>query len=289
MSTLPRGRPGTVSKILWHFTGGPHWDDRLNKQKTSPKPATRAYRNLKSILRTRELRLGTYHEIVTVIVTERRRFNVAKRETETQRNVPVKLESARVCCLSDIPAAHLGYHAYRYGQFAIGFHREAVLAHGFNPVFYTLGHTKVLHSAYEGLTELSFVDPITMVHAADNIERTLGDLPEDAAGNISEAVLDIRSEAKFVSISMRKAQEGFKEFLAFVKTFSENEFDTIYCEREWRSLQPYKFSMDEVAMIVVPKQVRGRRYFEDFVTRVMPKARVPPTVPIVPWEDLIEH
>ena len=33
---------------------------------------------------------------------------------------------------------HLGYHAERYGKIAIGFHRDAVIRHGFSPVFYQL-------------------------------------------------------------------------------------------------------------------------------------------------------
>jgi len=35
--------PGTVSKILWHFTGGPTWNTEKEKQNTTPKPANDAY------------------------------------------------------------------------------------------------------------------------------------------------------------------------------------------------------------------------------------------------------
>ena len=145
--------PGTVSQILWHFTGGPDWDEHARKQKARRKPAHRAYAALKSILRTQELRLGNYREVITVVVAERRRFNVKTRQPEVLKNVPVRLESARICCLSDIPAAHLGYHATRYGKFAIGFRRASIVAHGFNPVFYTLDGSAVLRTAYAALNE----------------------------------------------------------------------------------------------------------------------------------------
>ena len=36
------GTPGTVSKILWHFTGGPRWNSELNRQEQEPKPAEEA-------------------------------------------------------------------------------------------------------------------------------------------------------------------------------------------------------------------------------------------------------
>jgi hypothetical protein len=138
--------PGTVSKILWHFTGGPTWNSKTKRQNEAPKPAKDAYANLISILTTQVLKLGNYKEIVKIIVPERRRYDIEKKKTVTETNVPVEIISSAVCCLSDIPAAHLRYHAYRYGKFAIGFYRKAVIKHGFNSVFYTLTDTSVIRS-----------------------------------------------------------------------------------------------------------------------------------------------
>ena len=134
VSTAPEFAPGTVSKILWHFTGGPPWNPRTERQGTAPKPAGDAYRNLQSILKSRELRLGSYTETVKVVVPQQTVLNKETRKFEVRKNVPAAIRSLPVCCLSDIPAAHLGYHAYRYGKFAVGFHREAAVRHGFNPV-----------------------------------------------------------------------------------------------------------------------------------------------------------
>jgi hypothetical protein len=41
---------GTVSKILWHFTGPPRWNDITREQENHPKPAIEAYQNLQLIL-----------------------------------------------------------------------------------------------------------------------------------------------------------------------------------------------------------------------------------------------
>jgi hypothetical protein len=42
--------PGTVSKIVWHFAGGPMWNDTLKKQSAQLKPTTNGYDALISIL-----------------------------------------------------------------------------------------------------------------------------------------------------------------------------------------------------------------------------------------------
>ena len=62
------GSPGTVSKILWHFTGGPKWDAKMNCQENHPKPTRQAYDALVSILKDRELKIGNYKEIIKLKV-----------------------------------------------------------------------------------------------------------------------------------------------------------------------------------------------------------------------------
>ncbi len=49
---MPNG-PGTVSEILWHFTGGPRWNKNLNRQDAELKPPDEAYAALSSILASR--------------------------------------------------------------------------------------------------------------------------------------------------------------------------------------------------------------------------------------------
>ena len=149
--------PGTVSRILWHFTGGPTWNAAKEKQGTSPKPAAQAYKNLQGILKSRELRLGGYKEVVRIKRTVRK-FNKASRSYEVRTNVASKLVSAPVCCLADVPIVHLSYLALRYGKFAIGFHRDTVVRHGFNPVFYTLEDAAAINSIYRGFSQLKNVD-----------------------------------------------------------------------------------------------------------------------------------
>lgn len=290
MSNQPELAPGTVSKILWHFSGGPTWNETEKRQNRAPKPAADAYANLKSILKTRQLRLGTYKEIVKVVIPARRTNQ--SRLDGGEVVIPEKevtFESFPVCCLSDIPAAHLGYHAYRYGKFALGFHRDAAVRHGFNPVFYSLRTTGVVRSIYNGFSELEGVDPSLIQSAAQDIESAVDDVGEDVDLNVFSELSDIDWEADQIADTVQSARSAMREFVAFVKTFSNEEFGSIYCEREWRALKMFEFDYDDVAMIVVPKQVDRRKYFRDLIGRNGKDLKLPRSIPIVPWEDLVEH
>ncbi len=287
--------PGTVSRILWHFTGGPAWNTAENRQGSKRKPSEEAYKALLSILKSKELRLGAYREVVKVHVPKLRRYNKAKGKTEVLRNTIVEIASSQVCCLSDIPAAHLSYHAKRYGKIAIGFHRDAAVRHGFNPVFYTLHKAHVLRSLRGVFRELrrDWDDSIRSI--ADHITASVSDLSElecDSSGverDLEDCVDDLTEEAQGIEDGICDAKEGFSEFLAFVKTFDEHEFSNIYCEREWRSIKPFSFTMDDLAMIVLPKSGgKGASYFSEFV-KGRHALKLPQTLPVVPWEDLIEH
>ncbi len=63
--------------------------------------------------------------------------------------------------------------------------------------------------------------------------------------------VDISSELRDIENAVTKAQTSFTEFLAFVKTFNQSEFSTIYCEREWRSTRQFPFGLNDIAMIVL--------------------------------------
>lgn len=279
--------PGTVSRILWHFTGGPRWLASAERQSAEPKPAKHAYANLKSILQTRKLRLGAYREIVRIVLSRVRRFDRKKRRTFIRRNVPVSITSKPICCLSDIPAQHLGYHAYRYGKFAIGFHRQAAVNHGFNPVLYSLQTTGVVRSIYDGFSGLGRVNVSQIAGEAAEL-ITLAGAVERAEHDLLSAATTIESEADYIGDAVFDARDSLEEFIAFVKTFANNEFDTIYCEREWRALNAFRFSWSDVAMIVLPR-ARRRCYFDDFTQNAAPQLQLPRSIPIVAWEDLVEH
>src|SRR3954454_8541512 len=95
--------PGTVSKILWHFTGGPRWNVAENRQEKEPKPTEDAYSALVEILKSRELRIGGYREVIQAILPRIQRLDPVTKEVIEEANVRRKISSAPVCCLADIP------------------------------------------------------------------------------------------------------------------------------------------------------------------------------------------
>jgi hypothetical protein len=278
-------RPGTVSKILWHFTGGPKWDSTTNKQLKELKPANDGYVALQAILKSKQLRLGSYHEVVKVIVPKLRKYNFELKRLEYLKNHPVEVKSSPVCCVADIPLQHIAYHANRYGKIAIGFRREAVIKAGFNPVMYTLENTDLLNSIYEGYSSIGDID-------ASDAKSQLEDFEDEIERIFEGNDIDEDAEAFFVSDALDRAEEAaeiieasYSNFLAYIKTFSDDEFDTIYCEREWRSTEAFNFSVSDIALIVLPRNQDGFNYYEDFL-KITDLSR---NISIAAWEDLIEH
>lgn len=287
--------PGTVSQILWHFTGGPLWDSVLKKQGKVLKPAGDAFAALLGILTARELRVGQYHEIVKVQVPKRRRWDAETRKAVVETNVMVELESSPVNCLADIPIIHLGYHAQRYGRFAVGFHRASAIKHGFSPLLYSLHDAAFLRSIYQGFAALddAEVDVDSIKYTASDVEDEIGnatcehghELDSDAADSVDS----IETDADRIQSSLDGAKKSFEQLLAFVKTFNESEFRTIYCEREWRSISTFKFTDADIAMIVAPRNKGGRLFFDELIAQSEGALVLPRKIPIVPWEDLLEH
>jgi hypothetical protein len=283
--------PGTVSKILWHFTGGPRWNPKKKAQSSNPKPPVQAFEALRGILAAKQLRVGNYRELVKVKIATRVRDQHSKKWLKGPEKI-VERESAPVCCVADIPVAHLSYHAGRYGKIAIGFHRDAPVRARFNPVFYTLHNSPAMKALHHSIKALEDVNEDALDSAAqDVIWSELDDLecehnhPVELPPFLSR---DIARVFKDALEPVETANDRIKSFLAFIKTFDEREFATIYCEREWRSTSDFSFALEDIAMIVLPKTGEAQ-LFKRFIEEVVPEIELPRSVPVVPWEDLIEH
>jgi hypothetical protein len=146
-----------------------------------------------------------------------------------------------------------------------------------------------VRSIYSGFSVLEDFDASELESAAGEIESALSDLESDIEADISLAVSEIEGAAQSIEDAVDSVSETLRQFVAFVKTFQDDEFGTIYCEREWRALKAFSFSYDDLAMVVVPHRVGKTRYFDDFVKNVVPRLKLPRSLPIVPWEDLVEH
>lgn len=278
-------RPGTVSKILWHFTGGAQWDTATNKQLDKLKPAQSGYDALKSILKSKELRVGNYHEIVKVIVPEKRKYNIDSKKTEILKNFPVTVKSKKVCCVADIPLQHIAYHSNRYGKIALGFHRDSIVRAGFNPVLYTLENTTLLNAIYKGYYSIDDVLPFDAQGEVEKIQSEIDDVISENEIEDSIDTTAISDALDYIESGHDAIEESFENFIAYIKTFDTSEFDSIYCEREWRSTSNFNFSIEDIAIVILPRDQDGINFYENFLKEV----KLPRTTTIGCWEDLVEH
>jgi len=270
--------PGTVSKILWHFTGGPKWDGLAHRPSTELKPAEDAYKALVGILTSKELRIGTFQERLDVTQPEVQRYGIGndKWHEITESTRPYLFMP--VCCLADIPIMHLGYHSHRYGKIAIGYHRESVWRAGFSPVFYQLHNSMALQSLFQALSCLDVLcslDPSYRFDSESEVAVEVAPPNESYEDSINRMKTGALTQARRNAVTVG----------AFIKTFDESEFPSIYTEREWRSIKPFPFEYDDVSMIVLP---RSGGHFQRFVAGAE-SISIPKTVSIVAWEDLVEH
>jgi hypothetical protein len=270
--------PGTVSKILWHFTGGPMWDGMAYRPSRELKPVEDAYAALVGIIKSKELRLGSSAERldVTLPTVERLGIGPDKRHVHKEASRPYRLMP--VCCLADIPIMHLSYHASRYGKIAIGYHRESVVRAGFSPVFYQLQNSMALQSLFQTIICL---DVIGGFDSAYDLTAELE--TDDAEQNIRESYEQLVDRRK--RNALIHARKNAAIAASFIKTFDESEFGSIYTEREWRSVKPFKFEYVDLPMVVLPRE---SGYFGRLVTEAE-SIGLPKTVSIVAWEDLVEH
>jgi Putative abortive phage resistance protein AbiGi, antitoxin len=284
--------PGTVSKILWHFTGGPVWDDKAKCQTNDLKPIEKSYDALVEILKSKEVWLGGYREVIKAKLGMMKGIMPLGDEFQHYGSAPVTVESDQVVCLADIPIMHLGYHGKRYGRIAIGFHRHSVIRHGFHPVFYQFQESPVLREIYAGFAAGETGAKVDVEQATYDLQEIILK-SEHAAGRLVEGELlsisyDALGVANVADRVIAQSRKTLKTLLAFVKTFSADELDVIYPEREWRSTKTFDFAFDDVSMVVLPRGVDDASYFEKFVYKAR-EMNLPPTLSIVAWEDLIEH
>ena len=293
--------PGTVSKILWHFTGGPKWNGVLNRQEKKPKPESEAFAALMGILEFKEVRIRRYKEVIKIKGTY---ISHTKTGKPRARRGPLEtLESSPVCCLADIPIMHLDYHASRYGRMAIVFHRKAAIRHGFSPVLYQLQHSATLQALCEGIQLMGLCGVGDIENSIKVVGRLLQEriIDDEVTDEVTdrtyeyadsyeyEKVLDAFMMADRATYMLYDGLEKSRSILAFIKTFTTQEFGSIYCEREWRATKSFAFNYSDVAMIVLPRRNHCNVMLDDRIALVRAFENFPVSVPIVAWEDLVEH
>jgi len=275
--------PGTVSRILWHFTGGHSQDGFTGTRSDKRKSLEEAFRLVKLVLESKELKVSKISEVYWMLNPGGLTYKEYHSKYLGYEISEDSYQEFPVCCLSDIPVQHLKYQASRYGECAIGFYRESAILHGFSPVFYITEDSEVLNSIMSGLSDtlnnqleqgldlFSYVipDPDTMYG-------------KDAWQEAEEEKEEIQNNIAAISEVIKQVRLSMKRFVSFIKIFGTDEFNTIYAEREWRSLNAFSFNENDIAMIIVPKK---NGCYHDLVNSGL----VSKETPVIPWEDLLEY
>jgi hypothetical protein len=220
----------STSKIFWHFVGSPENIDwsKLNRPKDmliggEPKSNEKSWNILKKILDSKKL-LATCNEAL-----------YGYRQTD------------KFCCLTDLPLKSLMHHKIFYGNVAIGFRSEKVYKN-FSPVFYTHVHN-LLKPAIEILEE-------DEEWTLDQI-KSFGMDEEDAQRNGYKKTNSGTYIGTSTIIDFAKNTLLEKYILNFVKgtEFCDVPGESFYEEREWRMIQDFIFEYDEIAAIIIPKEL----------------------------------
>jgi hypothetical protein len=163
--------------------------------------------------------------------------------------------------------------------------------HGFNPVLYSLSSSEIIKSLYEGALSIDELSRIDVTTEVSEVSEVLSNLDADSRipDEIGSAVEELDRAAGNVVKLSDSVKNALRQLLSLVKTFTPGEFQSIYCEREWRSNKTFSFSHDDLAMIVLPRKVGGDDYYTRFNQVRRRYLKLPMSVPVVPWEDLIEH
>lgn len=241
------------SNIYWHFTGSPKGIDWREVRR----PADITAQGL-------ILDPTAAKDTLKLILTSKKLFGHC-----TER-VVANFETAKFCCVTDIPLKDLPSHAPYYGKVAIGFRATAVHK-SFLPVMY-------IPTQSMPVVEM-MVPNRKLTEMAYDFLKYQGSFQEQQA-------MRLMSQAAHNKEAIQKpdadAMKGFLMNFVKVTSFDLSPENTFYREREWRNIGDFAFTVDEVEAVVVPESYIGevREHFN--------REGYPPSISIVAWE-FIEH
>jgi hypothetical protein len=279
-------QPKTHSDILWHFTGGKTHNIKNHKESKNLKSLKTAFEILKTILKTKNLKVGSYHEYIKCVMPSQQIYNDKNNRLEIKKNVPSVITTSPVCCVADIPLSELFHHGKRYGKIAIGFKRNSLIKAGFNPVFYTLHTTEIIQNFFHTQNSLEQSD-FGIEDIVSDIENEISTLECESCGNeqtfCNVDLTALSDSSSDISAHIDDTLELLSNTLAFIKTFDRTEFNTIYSEREWRSVMSFEFNWNDVAALILP---RKNGYHQKFINDIKPNLKLPSTIKVYCWEEI---
>lgn len=207
---------------------------------------------------------ATATAVLKLILTSRKLLGCC-----TER-VVADLETAKFCCVTDIPLKDLPSHAPYYGKVAIGFKARAVHK-AFLPVMYIPKESMPIVEMMVPNRKLTEMAYDFLKYQGSFQEQQAMKLLSQAAHN-QEAVRQPDTDA----------MNGFLMNFVKVTDFDASPENTFYREREWRNIGDFCFSVEDVAAVVVPELLIADAQAH------LDKEGYPRSISIVAWE-FIEH
>ncbi len=220
-----------VSDILWHFIG-PRSFESFSEEK--------AINRLETYISDdgKRLRLAPYIEdsqyYLRILTLYEKTFGIQDAST-LQDIIHFRVHEPRAVCFCDIPIPHLPIHMCKYGNIGVGIRRRSVSKYpefGIMPVRY-FPHLSLFHLSLENNRLWKKLDNVIELDPFTKVPTHLNDSIDPPEGHNAE------------------------------------HFESIYEEREWRSVTPITLSLDEIAFILLP----SRTYVD--------KARFPKTIGLI--------
>jgi len=206
------------SKIYWHFTGGPKvdWENVTAPREIKHKTKSPA----ESV------------QILNQIIAARKLL------ASCTERIMGGLTTREFCCVCDIPFKDLIGHAEYYGQVGIGFAARSIYPH-FNPVLY-------LERDFPAHGTIELDDPLL----AETVQRCGG---RCSLYDYMRYLLGLDQNAHHRDF-LNRYFGHMTQCIKFTR-FSENDDETFYREREWRSISgDFHFAPEDVEAIIVPRE-----------------------------------
>jgi hypothetical protein len=181
--------------------------------------------------------------------------------------------SPQVVCFCDIPVEDLAIHVRKYSAFGLAFPKAFLIDNGANPVFYVAANSKVTTIAhlFDGEKERQVSVPTktqwpdTLFHKVNRSlffeemireYHDLLDVAEEAmsgqAPGVSRDVQRLWRLRHFLDFQIFSFMRGFDD------TKSDEDPANFYMEREWRMLGNLRFTISDVARILLPESYANR-------------------------------
>jgi len=149
-----------------------------------------------------------------------------------------ELTTRKFCCVCDIPFKDLIGHAEYYGQVAIGFAARSIYRY-FNPVLYLERDIPAPDNI--------LIDDQLVPEAMRRSGRRL------SLYDYMSYLLGLSSNARHREF-LNQYFGHLTQCIKFTR-FSENDDETFYREREWRSINgDFNFAPEDVESIIVPRE-----------------------------------